>query len=46
MSEETEKEKNISISLSDFVNSGITITTDGTECYKITIVPDLNSASE
>jgi len=46
MSEETEKEKNISISLSDFENSGITITTDGTECYKITIVPDLNSASE
>lgn len=48
MSDETEngKEQNISITISEFENSGITITTDGTECYKISIIPDLNSASE
>jgi hypothetical protein len=48
MSTETEndKDQNISITISEFEDSGITITTDGTECYRISIIPDLNSVSE
>lgn len=39
-------EKEIVINELDFETEGIQIITDGTECYKITVMPDLISSSE
>lgn len=48
MSEEAaeSKEKEILITESEFGSSGIEIVTDGTECHRIIVMPNLNTASE
>lgn len=40
------KEKEILITETEFGSSGVEIITDGTECHKIIVVPDLNTVSE
>ena len=39
-------EKEIVINEFDFETKGIEIITDGTECYKITVLPEIISSSE